>query len=240
MEEEFFVIHRDLPREGPGSPEDVNWAIEVAGTHGEARVLDAGCGPGADTEALAEALPEAWIDAVEMHGPFAEATAARCARFGPRVKAWQGSMAEQEGPYDLIWCAGALYFLGVTEGLSGWRDSLTRASPGRIAFSEPVLLGGEEPEAVRTFWEEYPAITERDGIAARVAAAGYRILGERAIIGQPWANYYDPMERRVAMLRQGEVTAAMDAALREAEAEIAAWKAAADRIAYLLMVVEPE
>lgn len=236
----FFEVHKDLPREGPGCPEDVKWAIELAGTHGEARVVDAGCGPGADTETLAELLPDAWIDAVDLHGPFARATAARCARFGPRVKAWVGSMADLAGPYDLIWCAGALYFLGVTEGLRAWRPALRRDGPGKVAFSEPVLLGGYEPPAVQEFWEEYPAITDQAGIEARIAAAGYRLLGTRLIIGAPWENYYAPMESRIAALRAGPVSEALDAALRVNATEAALWRAARDRIAYLLVLVEPE
>lgn len=236
--EAFFTLHRDLPREGPGCPEDVIWAIGVAGTHGEARVCDAGCGPGADTEVLAEQLPEAWIDAVDLHAPFAAAAAARCARFGPRVKAWQGSMAELAGPYDLIWCAGAIYFLGVTEGLSTFRPMLTRA--GRVAFSEPVLLGGREPQAVRDFWAGYPAITESAGITTRIEAANYRLLDTRLVIGAPWEAYYAPMEQRIADLRASGVTSALEEVLRKNEAEIAQWRAAPDRIAYQLCVVAPE
>lgn len=236
--EAFFTLHKDLPREGPGSAEDVQWAIELSGTHGEARVCDAGCGPGADTEALAEALPEAWIDALDLHPGFAEAAAARCARFGPRVKAWAGSMAELAGPYDLIWCAGALYFLGVTEGLSAWKPALTRA--GKVAISEPVLLGGPEPQAVRDFWAEYPAITEKAGVLERVAAAGYRVLGTRLIIGAPWEAYYAPIERRIEELRRGDVPDALESVLAQGTEEAAQWRAAQDRIAYLLVVAEPE
>ncbi|WP_068116464.1 class I SAM-dependent methyltransferase [Tropicimonas marinistellae] len=234
----FFTLHDGLPREGPGCPEDVHWAIGVAGTHGEARVCDAGCGPGADTETLAEALPDAWIDAVDLHGPFAAATAARCARFGPRVKAWQGDMGTLSGPYDLIWCAGALYFLGVTEGLTAMRPMLTRA--GRVAFSEPVLLGGKETQALRDFWEEYPGITDRAGIERRISAAGYRTFDTRLIVGAPWEAYYLPMERRIAELRAEGVPETVEQALREGEREIANWRAASGRIAYLLSVVAPE
>ncbi|SDI54708.1 class I SAM-dependent methyltransferase [Aliiruegeria lutimaris] len=233
----FFTLHKDLPREGPGLPEDVRWAVELAGTHGEARICDAGCGPGADTVTLAEMLPEAWIDALDLHAPFAEATAARCARFGPRVKAWAGSMAELTGPYDLIWCAGAMYFLGVTEALSAWRKALTRS--GKVAFSEPVLLGGDEPQAVRDFWADYPGITEEAGIVERVEQAGYRVLGRRLIIGEPWEAYYAPMEARIAELRAEPVSEALEGVLAEGEAEIAQWRAAPERIAYLLCVVAP-
>ncbi|SFC37105.1 class I SAM-dependent methyltransferase [Tropicimonas isoalkanivorans] len=235
--EAFSTLHDGLDREGPGCADDVRWAVGMAGTHGEARVLDAGCGPGADTETLAHELPEAWIDAVDLHAPFAAATAARCSRFGPRVKAWQGDMAKVAGPYDLIWCAGAMYFLGVTEGLGAFRGMLTRA--GRVAFSEPVLLSDKEPPEVHAFWSDYPQITDRAGVEDRIAAAGYRTLGTRLVIGAPWEAYYAPLERRIADLRSAGPSSALDAALKREEAEIAAWRAAPDRIAYLLSVVEP-
>lgn len=233
----FFTLHRDLPREGPGGPEDVHWAVGLAGLSGAVRICDAGCGPGADSETLAEALPEAAIDALDQHPPFVAATAARCARFGPRVSARAAPMEALSGPYDLIWCAGAIYFLGVSEALGAWRPAL-RAG-GKVAFSEPVLLGGEEPQAVRDFWADYPAITDAEGISARVAAAGYRVLGTREVIGAPWAAYYAAQEARVAALRRAGVPKRIERVLSSAEAEIAGWRAAPERIAYLLVLAEP-
>ncbi len=236
--EAFFTLHKDLPREGPGEAADVAWAIRVAGTHGEARVCDVACGPGADTETLAEILPDAWIDAIDRQPGFVRATADRCARFGPRVKAWDGDMQELAGPYDLIWCAGAVYFLGVTEALQCWRPALTRT--GCVAFSEPVLIGRDQPREVVEFWEEYPAITDEAGILARVTAAGYRCLGTRLVLGAPWAAYYGPQKERIETLRQGNVTDSLGEVLDAAEAEIAGWEAVPERIAYLLLVVAPE
>lgn len=233
----FFVLHQGLQREGPGAPGDVLWALDIAGTRGAARICDAGCGPGADSEVMAEALPGARIDALDLHAPFAEATAARCTRFGGRVQAWAGPMEDLSGPYDLIWCAGALYFLGVTEGLTLWRKAL--APGGRVAFSEPVLLGNAEPEPVRAFWQDYPAITDEAGIVARVEAAGYRHLASRLVIGDAWEGYYTPLEARIAALRAAGVSDELEATLSESEREIAAWRAGRERIAYLLSVVEP-
>lgn len=235
----FFTLHSDLPREGPGDAADVLWALDLAGVPAEARILDAGCGPGADTAVLAQARPEAWIDAIDRQAGLVAEAAARLARFGPRVKVWQGDMGAIAGPYDLIWSAGAVYFLGVTEALRAWRPALTRA--GRIAFSEPVLLGGPEPKpaAVARFWADYPRITDAGGIAARIAAAGFAILGTRLIVGAPWAAYYEPLARRIADLRAGQVMPALAAVLDAAEVEIAAWRAAPERIAYQLAVVAP-
>ncbi|MEL6617409.1 MAG: class I SAM-dependent methyltransferase [Pseudomonadota bacterium] len=232
----FFTVHRDLPREGPGQPEDVRWALTQVPT--PARVLDAGCGPGADTVTLAKALPDARIEAIEVVEHFAAAAARRTERFGPRVTAAVGDMqAPPNPPYDLIWCAGALYFLGVTEGLTLWRDLLVPG--GHVAFSEPIWLRTPPGPAETAFWADYAAITDRAGLEDRIDAAGYRVVAHRDIVGASWAAYYDPMQARIDMLRASEPDAALTAALDENQTEIDRWRAAPDRIAYALYVVTP-
>ncbi len=236
-EEAFLTLYTDLAREGPGASADVGWALSVAATPDEARICDAGCGSGADTVVLAKERPRAQIEAVDKITQFVEAARKRTARFGPRVQVREGDMAELIGPYDLIWCAGAIYYLGVTEGLRLWRRALAPA--GVVAFSEPCLLP-RPSEAARAFWAaEYPQITDVAGIRARVEAAGYRVLGEQMQIGAAWEAYYLPMERRIASLREG-ATGTLAEALDEAEREIARWKAAPSEIAYALMVVAPK
>lgn len=235
-EEAFYTVHRDLPREGPGTSADLAWALYVAGTPEDAAICDAGCGPGADTVTLAKSRARARIDAVDAVAHFVAAAAERAAPYGERIRVRQGDMARLTGPYDLIWCAGALYFLGVTEGLRGWRDAL--AAGGKVAFSEACLLANPS-DAARAFWADYPQITNAAGIRARVEAAGYRVLGEHLMIGAPWEAYYRPLAARIARLRPG-ATGALAAALDEAEAEVARWQAAPGEIAYALMVVEPD
>ncbi|MFN4056878.1 MAG: class I SAM-dependent methyltransferase [Roseinatronobacter sp.] len=234
--EAFLTVYSDLAREGPGVPADVAWALYVAGTPARARIMDAGAGSGADTVTLAKERPEAQVESVEWIGQYVDAARKRVAPFGARVQVRQGDMAAITGPYDLIWCAGALYFLGVTEGLRAWRGAL--ADGGRIAFSEACLLPNPSDNA-RAFWQEYPQVTNAEGIRARVADAGYRIVGERMVIGAPWAAYYDSMSARIEKLRptaSGDLLAALD----EAQAEIDRWRASPSEIAYLLMVVAPE
>ncbi|MCL6281921.1 class I SAM-dependent methyltransferase [Ruegeria sp. 2012CJ41-6] len=235
--EAFFTLHHDLPREGPGAPEDVDWVLDETGLTGAVSVCDAGCGPGGDLETLADRLPEAYLTGIEMQAGFVATAARRCARFGDRVQVRQGDMAEPGGPHDLIWCAGALYFLGVTEGLKSWRSAL--APGGFVAFSEPVKLQDEVPQAAQEFWQEYPAITDLSGIAARVDAAGYDVLGHRLIVGQPWENYYAPLRRRIAELRAANPDPALVEMLDMNAREAALWEAASDHIAYALMLVRP-
>jgi trans-aconitate methyltransferase len=231
--EAFFTVHKGLDREGPGEPADVQWALsQIAPPR---RVLDAGCGPGADLEVLAEALPKA--DLIGMDRYFATEAAGRTARFGARVQVSDGDMAAPPGRFDLIWCAGALYFLGVTEGLTGWRAAL---NPGaHVAFSEPVLLDPSN-DAARAFWAEYPAITDEDGIKARIAAAGYRMVSRKLIIGAPWQRYYDPMQFRLEHLRQQDPSPALQAVIDDNQREIDLWQEGRDAIAYLLCLVTPE
>ncbi len=232
----FFTVHRGLDREGPGTPADVHWTIERTGLRGAVDVLDAGCGPGADLATLAAALPDARLTGIEQQAQFVHEAQARCARFGPRVQVRQGDMASPGGRFDLIWCAGAIYFLGVTEALRGWRDALKAG--GWVAFSEPVRLAGAPP-AADAFWADYPALTDLDGIIARIDAAGYELVDHRLIMGDPWAAYYDPMRRRIAALRGQGPDAALSEALDINEREIRQWEAASDHIAYALMLVRP-
>lgn len=232
----FLTLYSDLAREGPGAAADLGWALSVAATPARARICDAGCGSGADTVTLAKERPEAQIEAVDKIAHFVEAARQRTAHFGDRVQVRQGDMADLSGPYDLIWCAGAIYFLGVTEALTCWRSAL--APEGAVAFSEPCLLP-RPSEAARAFWEEYPQITDISGIRARVAAAGYRVLGEQMQIGAAWEAYYRPIEKRIEKLRP-TATGALAAALDQAEQEIARWKAAPSEIAYALLVVKPQ
>lgn len=232
--EVLAALYAGLDREGPGCLEDVAWVVARLGLAGPLRIADAGCGSGADSATLAGLLPAARIEGVEQLPHLAVEARARCAGLG-NVTIRQGDMARLAGPFDLIWCAGALYFLGVTEGLRGWRAAL--APGGAVAFSEPVLLDAPD-RTVRAFWEDYPAITDLAGIAARVRAAGFETVDHRLIVGRPWAAYYESLAARLAAL-QTPTDPDLGAAVRAAEREIALWRAAPDRIAYALMLARP-
>lgn len=232
--EAIAALHRDMPRQGPGLPGDVRWALDIAGTPEIARIADAGCGPGADLLTLADARPEAKIEGIEMMPHLAEE--ARAATAGlPNVSVRQGDMAALTGPYDLIWCAGALYFLGIAQGLSGWRAAL--APGGCVAFSEPVLEAGAS-ETARAFWQDYSEARDLDGIAEEARRAGFELLGHRRVVGDAWRGYYDALSARIAKLRPGARGALADLLERSAR-EIRLWQAAPDEIAYALLVVRP-
>ena len=227
----FFRLHSDLPREGPGEPGDVRWALVTAGTPPGAHILDAGSGPGGDIPALLE-LPGARITAVDAHAPFIDTVRARF----PQVTAFAGDMATAEGPFDLIWCAGALYFLGISAGLAAFGPRL--APGGSVAFSEPCLFSDSPSDEARAFWEGYPARPE-PLLRAEIEGAGYRILGTRRLSDAAWEAYYGPIEARAAALRPGADPDLLRAiTMSEAEADL--WRRVKAETGYLLVVAVPE
>ena len=232
----FLKLYAGADRQGPGEAADVVWALNESGLSGPLRVLDAGAGTGADSFTLAQALPEARIETVEQEETFVAAARDRLRTFGPQVTVRAGDMAAVAGPYDLIWCAGALYFLGVTEGLRAWRGALNPG--GWVAFSHPVWLGNAPSEAARAFWEGEP-VDSLDDLRSKVGAAGFEIRAERLLAGAPWEAYYGPLKVRIADLRASGPAEALVPAIAATEAEIARWEAARDEIAYALLLVRP-
>jgi hypothetical protein len=234
----FFKVHRDLPREGPGLPADVHWALKVAGTPEDARILDAASGPGADTVTLAEARPDARIDAVDLQSHFVEDVRTRCASFGTRVVAREGDYTQLFDRYDLIWCAGAAYFKGFLTVLGAWRDHLT--PDGAVAFSEPAFVTEPPSDGVTAFWDGEGDIRGLSDLEEMLAKDGWRIEDQRWIIGEGWEAYYGPQAKRIEMLKADNPHPALAKVIEQTEREIALWQENKDQIAYSLFVVRPE
>ena len=233
----FFTVHRDLPREGPGLPEDVLWALEVADTPDGARILDAASGPGADTVTLAEARPEARIEAVDLQTHFIEELRKRCAPFGNRVTAREGDYTQLFDNFDLIWCAGAAYFKGFLTVLDAWRDHLNPG--GAVAFSEPALTVLPPTEGVTAFWDGEGEIRDLSELEDMLAKGGWQIEGQRWIIGEAWEAYYSPKTERLRKLNAQNPHPALVKVIEQSEREIALWQENRDQIAYSLFVVRP-
>ena len=235
--EAFFTLHRDLPREGAGEPADVAWAASVAGLSPTAQIADVGCGPGADIAALLAAAPEGHVTALDKVAHFAGAARAAWSD-DERVTVLQADMSRIHNEYDMIWCAGAVYFLGVAQALTLWRKSLRPG--GVVAFSQACWFTQDRSTAARDYWaREYPAMTDEAGVLAEVGAAGYEVLGTRRLSDAAWEAYYAPMEARIAALAP-EADAVLQDILEDARQEIACWRAHREEFGYLLCVVRPK
>src|SRR5690606_6315818 len=137
----FLEVYGTLPRAGPGGDEHTRRALGLVPGSSPRAVLDVGCGPGAQTVCLARALPQAQILAVDLLTEMVQETNRRLAEAGlaDRAEAVTGDMAQlivQPGTQNLVWCEGAIYFMGVAEALRAWRPLL--AAGGTVAFTEPL------------------------------------------------------------------------------------------------------
>jgi SAM-dependent methyltransferase len=246
--EAFLKLHSRMPRQGPGEIGDVGWAARLAGVARDARLAgvardarlaDMGCGPGADFLALSALVPDGHVLGIDAT-PALVAEARVQAASLPNVTVHEGDMlAPEGGPFDFIWSAGAVYNVGIEPALTAWRGQL--APGGVAAFSELHwrVPAAERPAEATAFWAQgYPAMTDAQGIGARIAAAGWRLLGTRLLCDAAWEAYYSPLEARIARLRPG-ADAVLSEVLDEDAREIALWRAHRDAFGYLLCVVAP-
>lgn len=204
----FFEIHSNLPRESAGSDASTLKALSYVKDRlsGSPVIADMACGPGSSVIPLAIALPHANLFAVDLHSPFIEETKRRISEqdLSGRVSAQVENMLSpsiKEGSLDMIWCEGAIYNCGVQNGLHTWRQYLK--PDGIVVFNEPVWLvpSEERPPEVKEFWAAYAAMTDADGIASMIKAAGYEILGEFNLPEDDWwATYYAPLEAKLDAL----------------------------------------
>lgn len=231
---EFLEIHSDNPREGPGDRESLDWALDPLDLPPDARVLDAGCGPGADIPGLLAHVPHARLVAMDGHAPYVDRVREAFAG-DSRVRAVVGDMSRPEGRFGLIWCAGAIYHLGVEPGLRGWRDHLEPG--GVVAFSELAWTGAPRSPEAQAFWHEgYPAMQDRAGVLAATRKAGYEVLADRFLPPAAWEAYYQPIEARMAGLRKRGPSAGLQAAMEAEQSEIDLWRAHGEQFGYLQVV----
>ncbi len=233
----FHELIAGLSHHAPGSDASTRRALGlVPGLPAAPVVADMGCGPGAASLVLAEALPEARIVALDLlMGSLARLRARAPAGMLPVL----GDMLRPPlapGSVDLIWAEGSAYVLGLAKALRAWQP-LLRPS-GCLAVSDAVWLTGEPPPEARAFWgEDYPQMTDRDGALAALRAAGMEPVVDFVLPADDWDAYYVPLEARLRQLRANHPGDADAEAVAEAVgAEIDLFRRHGASYGYLFMV----
>jgi len=240
----FFDVHHGLPREGPGNHACTARALALAGALPErASILDVACGPGMQTMDLAALLPDARIVALDSHAPFLAEVQRRAVAGGAagRVTTVLGDMAALPFPaasFDLVWCEGGAYILGLAKALEAWRPLLRPG--GRLALTEAVWLRADAPEAVRRCWSaDYPDMGDAESCRRIVRACGYALLGDFVLPESAWwEHYYAPMQERLAQLAPryaGDAVA--EAVLGACREEIETYREFSAYYGYLFLVM---
>jgi len=196
----FFEIYEAIPRQGPGDGESTERALRLLPPlRRDQRILDIGCGAGAQTLDLARAT-EAQIVAVDLHQPFVSRLTTRAAELGlaDRITPTVGDMNDlrfPDGSFDVLWCEGATVIImgSFARGLSAWRRLLVPG--GHLVVSELCWLRDDPPAEVKAFFDaEGAAVADLQARREEIAASGYRLVGDFVLpaVGW-WENYYVPL-----------------------------------------------
>jgi len=238
----FLQIYGTLPRAGPGSNELTRRALKMMAHVPESpRILDVGCGPGAQTVELLR-LTTGRVLALDLIPDMIARVKARAESAGvsDRLVTLQQDMKEMafpESSFDVIWSEGAIYILGFEAGLKKIKEFVK--PDGYVAVSEAVWLKSNPPPEVVGFWREYPEI---DTLAVKVNVIkriGYQIVGHFIFPPEAWTEqYYDPMEQRIAeKAEEWSGIPDAEAVLREARNEISIFRQHYDYFSYAFFVM---
>ncbi len=239
----FFELFSGLPRQGPGTAACTRRALGFVPDVGpETRVLDVGCGTGAQTLVLADSSPVR-IVAVDSHPPFIDILNRSAHRLGIADRV-EGRVADMrrlhfaDGSFHLIWCEGAIYNMGVEAGLRDWRRLLH--GNGHIALTEVCWRKPEPPAACAAFWKrEYPAIRDTAALLEVVDACGYETVGHFPLPASAWwDDYYRPLQDNVTAFRKRHRGAPDAQELADAfQTEIDIWRTCSEFYGYEFFVL---
>lgn len=223
----FLDTQRGLPRQGPGNDASTLKALALCADLPPAPdVLDIGCGPGAQTMALAGAL-DGSITAVDVYEEYLDELRARstAAGLGGRIGIERADMMRlpfAPASFDLVWAEGAAYIMGFERAFAAWRPMLRPG--GYVAVTELTWLTADQPPEVAAFHRSaYPQMTDIETNLASIRVAGYNVVAHFVLPEAAWwDDYYTPLEAKLPALRE---TYAGDAAalaiVGSSESEIA-------------------
>ncbi|MEB3830715.1 SAM-dependent methyltransferase [Phormidium sp. CCY1219] len=242
--EAFFTVHRDMPREGPGSDEATREAIRrLPSLPPSPRILDVGCGPGRQSLVLAREL-NATVTAVDIFPHFLQGLRHRASDAGmsDRIITREADMAELSdapGSFDVIWSEGSIYIVGFATGLRLWR-SLLRPG-GFLVASECTWIAENPPAEALEFWQgEYPGMTTIAENLKTATETGYQVLDNFTLPRSNWWDeYYHPLRQRIAELRAaGNLNPQLSQIIAETEREIDICDRFGETFAYVFYLMQ--
>jgi len=226
MEFFFEIFDASLPRLGPGDDASTRKALNTllsskpqrkdAPGFSKLRILDIGCGNGAQTLQLAKHL-DGTIVAVDFHQPFLDELnrRAKAAGVADKIKTCLKDMSDltpDDGRFDLIWSEGALNLMGFSEGVlnpAGFHDGLALCHrllepTGFLAVSELGWLRPDPPSECQQFFSTaYPAMAAVEANLSLMKSCGFEVIGHFTLPEAAWWEpYLYPLENRLRSFRE--------------------------------------
>jgi SAM-dependent methyltransferase len=199
------LLFADMDKLGPGSDADTLYVLRSLPRHRFDVVVDAGCGAGRQTLALARELNSP-IEAIDTSEPFLNRLKQRAKQNGTAhlVRAHCMDMKDIPNVFpavDLLWAEGAAYNIGFANALKIWATSV---KPGGFAVVSELcwLLSEEIPNAVWDFFQmTYPDMQSVPQNLAIAEKTGYKIFNTYTLPEEAWVeDYYDILEPRAKSL----------------------------------------
>jgi len=238
-------FHLESKRQGPGGDEQTQLALRLSDIAPQkpVRVADIGCGTGASTVLLAEAL-NASIAAVDFLPEFLSVLneTVRNKGLSEKIESVNASMDALEfddNSFDLIWSEGAIYNIGFVIGIKSWRKFLKIG--GILAVSELTWLQADIPAELREHWDdEYPEVDFASTKLRQLEDNGYRPKAYFVLPKECWLdNYYTPIEKRFANFMAKHNNSDAARSIVEAEKrEIELYKRYSDYVSYGFYIAE--
>jgi SAM-dependent methyltransferase len=235
------LLFGDMEKLGPDSNADTLFVLGLLPKQGFRVVIDAGCGTGRQTLALAKELCTL-VHAVDSNGPFLSDLARRAgqAHVGHLVRTHCMDMRDIPQAFqgiDLLWSEGAAYNIGFRDALATWASGLS--PDGLLIVSELSWLKEQAPNAVREFFRSgYPEMRSVQDNIAVAESAGYRVVKTHTLPRGAWVDgYSDILAPRAKALLDHPDPRFRDFAAETVQ-EIEVFQCAEDSYGYVFYVLQ--
>lgn len=208
MNQYFYEVFEKIPRQGPGMNSATRKAYNTIRKFlpGQPAILDIGCGKGVQTLELAK-TSEGRITALDNHPFFLECLQqdAEKSGFSSRIKSIEADMNTmpfKNKSFDLIWSEGAVFVIGIKEGLKRWKRLLK--PKGVMVLTDLVWLSESPPDDLKAYLEEecLYVLTIRE-VLAEAKKNGYDCISHFTLPDEGWTKeYLLPQKQIIAKLRK--------------------------------------
>jgi SAM-dependent methyltransferase len=206
MEKFFYEIFKNIPRQGPGDNE-ITKSLYLSLSHltDKPEIIDIGCGKGVQTIELAM-LTNGKITAVDNYPYFLKCLDRKASilELSDKIKSVQADMNDlpfKDKSFDLIWSEGAIFIMGIKEGISSWKRLLKKG--GYLVFSDLVWKKELQTKELLEYWsQEYPNILTVDEVIHEGQRNDFEIIHHQPLPKESWLkNYLIPIDEILSELK---------------------------------------